>query len=110
MAGDVPALTAWVIPPRADGAPSWQDHDSGVGDRTLHGVYAGVAVGDCLSGAAAKRGSGAPGARDSPQGWRQSWSATMSLRWNWTTARACWRCRAATTRSNWAARHPHLEL
>ena len=34
----------------------------------------------------------------------------QSLRWNWTTARACWRCRAATTRSNWAARHPHLEL
>jgi hypothetical protein len=29
MAGDVPALTAWVIHPRADGAPSWQDHDSG---------------------------------------------------------------------------------
>jgi hypothetical protein len=30
--------------------------------------------------------------------WAPSWRATMSMRSNWTLARACWRCPAATTR------------
>ena len=58
--------------PSADRPPGRQDHDRGLGDCTRHAVYAGVVVGDCLSGAAPERRSSAPRPRHRAQDRRQA--------------------------------------
>ena len=76
-----------------------QDHHRGLGDCAFHGVFAAVAVGDRLPGAAPKCGGGAAGARGASSRQAPSSRATTSTRSSSRTAPGCWRCRAAMIRS-----------